>query len=66
MTMTVTLAVLAASLVSTGLLVWLERRPSDPFRVRLIPTTPLIFLSIVVAVLMVVHLVNMMGVQTGR
>ena len=66
MTMTVTLAVLAASLGATGLLVWLERRPSDPFRVRLVPTTPLIFLSILVAVLMVVHIVNMMGIHTGR
>lgn len=66
MTMPVTLALLAASVASAGLFVWLERRPAEPGRVRLLPTTPLIFLSVFVALLMLVHIVNLMGVVTGR
>ena len=66
MTVTVTLAVLAASLASAGFFIWLERRPPDFSRVRMVPTTPLIFASVLVAVVMIVHIVNLMGVQTGR
>jgi preprotein translocase subunit Sec61beta len=66
MTMATTLAVLAASVAAAGLLVWLERRPAEPGRIRLLPTTPLIFLSLVVAVIMLVHIVNLMGGHTGR
>ena len=66
MSLTVTLGILAAALACAGILVWLERRPAEFGRLRLIPTTPLIFLSIVVAVLMAVHLVNLMGGHTGR
>lgn len=66
MTLAVTLALLAASLAAAGFLTWLERRPAEPGKVRLLPTTPLIFLSILVAVVMLVHLVNLMGVHTGN
>ncbi|GMV63227.1 MAG: hypothetical protein AMXMBFR74_23950 [Parvibaculum sp.] len=66
MTLTVTLALLAASLAAAGFLTLLERRPAELGKVRLLPTTPLIFLSILIAVVMLVHLVNLMGVHTGN
>lgn len=66
MTLSLTLVLLAASIAATGFFVWLERRPVEFGRLRLIPTTPLIFLSIFVAILMIVHIVNLMGVHTGR
>lgn len=66
MTMTVTLALLAASLASAGFFIWLEKRPPDFSRVRMLPTTPLILVSVLVAIMMIVHVVNLMGVQTGR
>lgn len=66
MTLAVTLALLAASLAAAGFLTWLERRPAELGKVRLLPTTPLIFLSILIAVVMLVHLVNLMGVHTGN
>jgi len=65
-TLAVTLTLLAASLAAAGFLTWLERRPPEPGKVRLLPTTPLIFLAILVAIVMLVHLVNLMGVHTGR
>jgi hypothetical protein len=65
-TLAVTLTLLAASLAAAGYFIWLERRPPEPGKVRLLPTTPLIFLAILVAVVMLVHLVNLMGVHTGR
>lgn len=66
MSLELTLVILAASIACTGFLVWLEKRPSEIGRVRLIPTTPLIFLSLMVAILMIVHVVNLMGYVTGR
>ena len=66
MTMTVTLVLLAASLASAGFFIWLEKRPPDFSRVRMLPTTPLILVSVLVAIMMIVHVVNLMGVQTGR
>jgi len=61
LSLTVTLVVLAASLAGAGLLVWMEKRPVTPGRIRFLPTTPLIFLALIVAVVMVVHLLTLMG-----
>ena len=66
MTLAVTLTLLAASVAAAGFPIWLERRPAEPGKVRLLPTTPLIFLSILIAVVMLVHLANLMGVHTGN
>ncbi len=65
-TLPVTLAVLAMSVAAAGVLVWLEKRPTEFGRVRLLPTTTLIFLCIMVVVLMLVHLVTLMGGETGN
>lgn len=61
LSLTVTLVVLAASLAGAGFLVWMEKRPVTPGRIRFLPTTPLIFLALIVAVVMVVHLLTLMG-----
>lgn len=66
MSLELTLVIFAASIACTGLLVWHEKRPTEIGRVRLLPTTPLIFLSLMVAILMIVHVVNLMGYVTGR
>jgi uncharacterized membrane protein YidH (DUF202 family) len=64
LSLTVTLIVLATSLAGAGALVWHERRPVTPGRVRLLPTTPLLFLALIVAVVMIVHLLTLMGADT--
>lgn len=66
MTLAITLAVLAASVAGAAALAWLEKKPVEPGRVRLLPTTPLIFACILIAILTIVHLVTLMGGHTGR
>jgi membrane associated rhomboid family serine protease len=62
----VTLGVLAASAGTTGAMVLLEKRPRRSLNPRLIPTTPILIIAGFVMVLAVVHLVNLLGVHTGR
>lgn len=61
-----TLVGLAASLIVLAAALYWERRPKDPLRVRFVPTTAILFLAAVSALLFVVHLVNLAGVPTGR
>ncbi len=56
-----TLAILAASVAVGVLLLWLERRPREFGKVRLVPTTPLLFLVLVVVMLMGAHLLTLVG-----
>jgi hypothetical protein len=64
--MTVTLTALGAGLGLAATAAILERRPRTSFQPRLIPTTPLMFAGILVALLAVIHVVNLMGIKTGR
>ncbi len=61
-----TVAALVAGCGVGGLMVWLEQRPRLSLAPRLIPTTPILFLGAVVAILALVHLINLMGIHTGR
>lgn len=61
-----TVAALIAGFVIAGLMVWLEQRPRQSLEPRLVPTTPILFLGAVVAIFALVHLVNLMGIHTGR
>jgi uncharacterized iron-regulated membrane protein len=62
----ITVGALVAGLVLSGAMAWLERRPRDALSPRLVPTTPLLFAGILVALLAAVHLVNLAGIHTGR
>ena len=61
-----TLAVLLAGAALVGTMVWLERRPRDLLKPQLLPTTPMLFVGMLIAVLAVVHLLNLAGLHTGR
>lgn len=61
-----TLAILAASLAGATWFAWLERRPSEFGRVRLVPTTPMMFLCALIAIVMIVHLATFLGVKPRR
>lgn len=54
----ITVACLVASVSLGGLLVWLERRPREIGRPRLVPTTPLLLLCALVVVLALAHMVT--------
>lgn len=62
----ITLAVAVAALAVIGIIAWRERRPRHSLNPGLLPPMPVILFSGIVALLALVHLVNLLGVQTGR
>jgi hypothetical protein len=65
MDLTTTLIVLAASVGVFAYGSWVAARPADPLNPRLIPWRPIIIFAGVAAILMLVHVVNLLGVETG-
>jgi hypothetical protein len=61
-----TIALLAASIGMVALMSWLERRPRNSLTPRMIPTTPVLMVFVVIALLALVHLANLYGMPTGR
>ena len=57
---------LALGLALVGIMVWLERRPRKSLDPRMVPTTPLMFLGAFICIIAVVHIVNSLGIHTGR
>jgi hypothetical protein len=64
--LSITYGALAAGLALVGFIAWLERRPRKGLSPRLIPTTPFLFAGMLVAVLALVHVLNLAGFHTGR
>ncbi|QIG46936.1 hypothetical protein G5V57_03735 [Nordella sp. HKS 07] len=62
----VTALVLAGALAVIARMVIIEKRPRSDLNPRLLPTTPVMIICAFVALLALVHLVNMAGVHTGR
>ncbi|MFN0191531.1 MAG: hypothetical protein ACKVP5_06080 [Aestuariivirga sp.] len=62
----ITLAFLILGLALAGLMAWIERRPRTNFKPRLVPTTPIMFLGVLVALIAAVHILNLYGIKTGR
>jgi len=62
----VTALVLAGAVAVIARMVIIEKRPRSDLNPRLIPTTPVMIICAFVALLALVHLVNMAGVHTGR
>ena len=57
---------LALGLALVAIMVWLERRPRKSLDPRMVPTTPLMFLGAFICLVAVVHIVNTLGIHTGR
>ncbi len=66
MEMALTLGTLAAGLVLMGTMSFIEHRPRKDLEPRLLPTTPFMFAGAVIAILAVVHLLTVFGVQLPR
>ena len=57
-----TVAALIGGLVLSVAMVWLERRPRRGLDPRLLPTTPFMFVGILLVILAVVHTLSLLGV----
>ena len=66
MDLTTTLIVLALAVGLYAYGSWRAARPADPLNPRLVPWRPVIIIAGLVGLLMVVHVVNLLGVSTGR
>jgi hypothetical protein len=62
----ITLAVFLAAVGGFATVAIKDRKPRDTLDTPLIPTTPLLFISALVGLLALVHLVNLFGIHTGR
>jgi ABC-type amino acid transport system permease subunit len=66
MDMPVTLALLAACAAVFGLASWRAARPTEFGKVRMVPWTAISLVAALAAIIMLVHAVNLLGVQTGQ
>lgn len=57
---------LALGLTLVGVMAWLERRPRKSLNPRMVPTTPLMFLGAFICLVAVIHIVNSLGIHTGK
>ncbi len=61
-----TVSMFCAALVVGAAMILQERRPKTDLRPSLIPTTPVLYISVLVGVLSGIHLLNLLGFHTGR
>jgi hypothetical protein len=59
MDLAITLSILVLALGGVGWMVLLEKKPKDPARPLLVPTTPILFLFLVVILLAAAHLLTL-------
>jgi uncharacterized iron-regulated membrane protein len=48
-------------LAISGAMIWLERRPRTNLDVRLVPTTPILLVGILMSLAAAIHLLGLMG-----
>jgi hypothetical protein len=58
-----TIAAIVAGLALAAVMAWLERRPKTDLNPRMIPTTPLMFLGLLMVVLAAAHLLTIAGIN---
>lgn len=63
LTATIAILVVAAALFAFGS--WRSAQPANPLKPRLIPWRLVMILSGAVAILMLAHVANLFGIQTG-
>jgi uncharacterized iron-regulated membrane protein len=57
----ITIALLAVGLGISGTMIWLERRPRETLDVRMIPTTPILLIGILITLFAIIHLLGLFG-----
>jgi len=61
-----TALILVAALSAIVWMIILEKRPRTDLNPRLVPTTAILLISGFIALLALIHLVNLVGLKTGR
>jgi hypothetical protein len=61
MSLEITAIVLAVGLALSGVALWHEHRPRKHLDVRLIPTTPILIIGVVITLAAIVHLLSFLG-----
>jgi len=61
-----TALILVAALSAIVWMIILEKRPRTDLNPRLVPTTTILLISGFIALLALIHLVNLAGLHTGR
>ena len=61
-----TALILVAALSAIVWMIILEKRPRTDLNPRLVPTTTILFIRGFIALLALIHLVNLAGLHTGR
>ena len=64
--MLLTYGALALGLALVGVMAWLERRPRKSLNPRMVPTTLVMFIGAFICLVALVHIVNTLGIHTGR
>jgi amino acid transporter len=62
----ITLLVFLAASSAIGWVIWRDKKPRESLSPGLVPTLPVMMFSGIVALLALVHLVNLLGIHTGR
>ena len=63
MEMAITILAALAAFGGAGWALWAEKRPIDPLNPRLIPTTPVLFICLVIVIFAAAHMITLI---TGR
>ncbi len=66
MTLTITLIVLVLAVFVFAFGAWRDSRPREPGNPILFSWKPVYMIALVVAIVMLVHLANMFGIETGK
>lgn len=59
----VTITALIGGASMAGMMAWLEKRPRVDLNPRLVPTTPIMFLGILIAIMALVHMLTLAGIE---
>jgi len=66
MNLTITILILAAAIAGFFWSMRIAARPADPLKPRMINYNLVMVLAVFIAFVMIIHLINMAGIKTGR
>ncbi len=62
----VTVVALIGGAVLAGTMAWLEKRPRTDLKPRMVPTTPVMFIGVLIAIMALVHILTLAGIDVPK